>query len=58
MIGATPAGATVIVSARMPVLTAFVAPSNTGLVPTVGWCASDGTVVALIARPAGKTNRV
>ena len=53
MIGATPAGATVIVSAALPVPTAFVAPSNTGVVPTVVGVPEMIPVVALRTRPAG-----
>jgi hypothetical protein len=54
MIGATPAGATVIVSAALPVPTAFVAPSRTGVVPAVVGVPVIAPVVALIARPAGR----
>jgi hypothetical protein len=53
MIGATPAGATVISSAALPVPTAFVALMRTGVVPAVVGVPAMTPVAVLRTRPTG-----
>src|SRR5258708_431829 len=53
MTGATPAATTVIVSVALPVPFAFVAPSNTDVVPTVVGVPVIAPVAALTTTPAG-----
>jgi hypothetical protein len=53
MIGATPAGATVISRAASPVPTAFVALMRTGVVPGVAGVPAMTPVAVLRTRPTG-----
>ena len=53
MIGATPAAATVIVSAALPVPKALVAPSSTAVVPAVVGMPAMTPVAALAPGPPG-----
>jgi hypothetical protein len=53
MIGATPARATVISSAALPVPTAFVALMRTGVVPGVAGVPVIAPVAVLRTRPTG-----